>query len=435
MNPIHPSQVVRGILDDRRREADQARLVALAKQRQPPRPRPRRTLVLFIGAALGATAHIAAATVSTLATVEVTGNALLSGMPPAAGVLGTALGSLFLPRLFIRWGLRAGLVLGYAIAFVGSVLLVGALAALSFPWLVVGMALTGIGNACNHLTRYAAADASPDHKKATALGTIVWAGTLGSIVGPLSLQPSSSIATALGRSELAGGFLVSAVFIGAVILLYLTALGSARPRQTHPVDRVKVTLSGMLRGPSTRHALTAMIGAQTVMVMIMTTTPLHIQHHGASLAIIGVAMMAHTTGMFGLAPLIGRIVDRRGATPIMMAGFAVLGGSAFAATLSPTASLFLAMVLFALGVGWSLAFVAGSSILATGAGESGTQVQGLGDSFTWLSGGAASIASGLIYQATEFRVVGLIGLLMVAATTLVLVWRWRPTTPGWADAR
>jgi hypothetical protein len=97
--------------------------------------------------------------------------------------------------------------------------------------------------------------------------------------------------------------------------------------------------------------------------------------------------------------------------------------------------LFLALVLFALGVGWSLAFVAGSSILATGIGGPATQIQGLGDSFTWLSGGVASIASGLIYQATEFRVVGLIGLLMVAVTTLVLFWRWRPTAPGWADAR
>jgi hypothetical protein len=70
MNRMLNIDAARAILDDRRRAADQARLVSLAKARQPPRRRPRYTLVLFIGAALGATAHIAAATVPTPVPVE-----------------------------------------------------------------------------------------------------------------------------------------------------------------------------------------------------------------------------------------------------------------------------------------------------------------------------------------------------------------------------
>ena len=455
MHPINVA-MVKAVLEDRYRKADHQRLVAMAKARQIPeqnRAQPsahavvgtarrrreplstaRLTLVLFIGAAFGATAYIASATVAPLAALAITDDALFAGMPLAAGFLGIALASLLLPGVFVRWGLRRGLILGYLFAFVGSVLLIFALSALSFPLLLVGMALIGVGHACNQLTRYAAADLAPVHKRATALGTIVWAGTLGSIVGPLSLQPSSTIATSLGRSELTGGFLVSAAFLGAVISLYLFALRSSRPWQLTTRDAATLSPSSALRRPSIGVALTAMIGAQTVMYMIMTATPLHIRHHGLSLAAVGVMMTAHAVGMFAFAPLVGRFTDRRGATSTMVAGMTILGMSALAASLSPSAPPeVLALVLFALGVGWSLAFVSGSSILAAASGHR-QQVRGLGDSLIWLSGGAASIASGVIYRATDFAVVALVGLSMVTATSLAIAWRWKPTAAAWADA-
>jgi MFS family permease len=457
--PIINHDVAKAILEDRYRGAEQQRLVAQSLRRrreerrrsggeqsvpgqmadQTPRPPGRRlTAVLFAGAALGSTAHIASGTISILAVVEVTGNAALAGVPVAAGVLGTALGSVLLPRLFARPGLRPGLISGYVTAVAGNLLCLVALAGPSLPLLLIGMALSGVGSAANHLTRYAAAESHPMERKAKVVGTIVWAGTLGSVAGPLLLQPSAGVAAELGRSQLAGGFLVGAVFMAAVAVLYLATLpATQRPRPApHPVVAKREPLRRVMTRPTVRVAMTALVGSQIVMVIIMAATPLHISHHGPALDEVGLVMMAHTFGMYALAPLIGKIADRRGATLTLITGMAVLGISAFAsATLSSTSTTLLAVVLFALGLGWSLAFVSGSSILSREAGDLRSGVHGRGDAFIWLSGGAASISSGAIYNVSDFHTVALVGLLIVTAVTLSIAWGWRPSAPAMADAK
>src|SRR5919202_1725280 len=54
----------------------------------------------------------------------------------------------------------------------------------SFPYLLLGMALFGIGNTSNLLSRYAAADVSPGAERGRAISLIVWGSAAGSIIGP-----------------------------------------------------------------------------------------------------------------------------------------------------------------------------------------------------------------------------------------------------------
>ena len=51
MNPMLNIDVAKAIRDDRLRAADQARLAALVKDGQPPRPPSRHSVLLFLGAA------------------------------------------------------------------------------------------------------------------------------------------------------------------------------------------------------------------------------------------------------------------------------------------------------------------------------------------------------------------------------------------------
>jgi MFS family permease len=186
--------------------------------------RRRLTAVLFGGVALGSTAFIAAVTISTLAVDEITGSAALAGVPGATATLGTALGTSLLSRNVARRGRRPGLAAGYAIAVIGSVLGILGLTGDSLPVLLIGMALLGLGNASGHLARYTAAEMFPEDRRGRALGTVVWAATIGSVLGPALLQPSGSIAIDLGRSELVGGFLISVVFMAIALALYLVGL-------------------------------------------------------------------------------------------------------------------------------------------------------------------------------------------------------------------
>jgi len=389
--------------------------------------RKRLTAVLFGGVALGSTAYIAAVTLSTLAVDEITGSASLAGVPGAIATLGTAVGTSLLSRNVASRGRRPGLAGGYAVAVIGSILGILGLTGDSLPVLLIGMALLGLGNASGHLARYTAAEMFPKDRRGRALGTVVWAATIGSVLGPALLQPSGRIAIDLGRSELVGGFLVSVVFMGIALALYLVALrpdpASLALDQPEPTGSPVVGLGPMFRLPLVRVALIAMIAGQVVMVMIMTSTPLHIHHHGSDLGIVGLVMSAHTLGMFALSPLTGRLTDRWGGYRVILGGMALLGISALGAAYGPNESTaVLVVVLFALGYGWNLAFVASSSMLTVGIGvEVRSRLQGRVDSITWTSGAIASISSGVIYQASDYRMISVIGLLLLAVPVVVVL--------------
>jgi MFS family permease len=389
--------------------------------------RKRLTAVLFGGVALGSTAYIAAVTIATLAVDEITGSAALAGVPGATATLGTAVGTSLLTRDVARRGRRPGLAAGYAAAVVGSALSILGLTGDSLPVLLIGMALLGLGNASGHLARYAAAEMFPEDRKGRALGTVVWAGTIGSVLGPALLQPSGRLAVDLGRSELAGGFLVSFVFMGIALVLCIVGLrpdpATLAIDRPEPTDQPPVGLGPAFRLPAVRVALIAMTAGQVVMVMIMTSTPLHIHHHGSDLGIVGLVMSAHTLGMFALSPLTGRLTDRWGGYRVIMVGMFLLGLSALAAAYGPNDSTaLLIVVLFALGYGWNLAFVAGSSLLTVGVGsEIRSRLQGRVDSLTWTAGALASVSSGVIYQASDYRAISLIGLLLLVVPVVVML--------------
>ncbi len=387
----------------------------------------RLTGVLFGGVALGSTAYIAAVTISTLAIDEITGSAALAGVPGAAAVVGTALGTTALTVSVARRGRRPGMVAGYTLAALGAVTCILAVTASSVVGLIGGMALIGLGNASTHLSRYAAADMYPPERRGAALGMVVWAGTVGSVAGPALLQPSGRLAESLGRSELVGAYLVALVFLLLAGLLYF---GGLRPDPTslapEPPSRARVAwpaLAAAFRLPQVRVALSVMVAGQVVMVMIMTATPLHIRHHGSDLGIVGLVMSAHTLGMFALSPVTGRLADTFGPMRVATAGMAVLAGSAVGAAVGPIHSTAaLVGLLWALGVGWNMTFVSGSSMLSAGI-DSGVRarLQGSVDSLTWISGALAAIGSGLLYQSRDYRALGLIGVALLVAPVVVVL--------------
>ncbi len=382
---------------------------------------------MFSGVALGSTAYIAAVTISTLAVDEIVGSATLAGVPSATATVGTAVGTTLLTLGVARRGRRPGLVTGYTAAAVGSLVAGGALLGRSLPLLLLAMALLGLGNASNHLARYTAADLYPADRRGAALGMVVWGGTVGSVLGPALLQPSGRLAVDLGRSELLGGYLVSAVFMVCALVLYLIALrpdpASLAIGTVVAGERARGGLSAAFKLPQVRVALSAMIAGQVVMVMIMTSTPLHIHHHGSDLGIVGLVMSAHTLGMFALSPVTGRLADRWGSYRVITGGMVLLGLSALGGAYGPNESTsLLVVVLFVLGVGWNLAFVGGSSLLAVGVdGSIRSRLQGRVDSMTWGSAALASVSSGVVYEATDYRTIALIGLLLLVAPVIVVV--------------
>lgn len=387
--------------------------------------RRRLTATLFGGAALGTTAYIAAITVSGLAVEEITGSATLAGLPGAMGIVGTAAGTTLLTLRVSESGRRPGLVTGYTLGALGAATAVLGVILGSVALIIAAMATMGLGHASNQLARYTGAEMFEPARRASALSVIVWAGTIGSVLGPVLLEPGGALTSARGYSELAGGYVVSFVFMAVAALLYLVAL---RPDPAElgfdgPSSREKPKFGDAFRQPHVQVALASMVAGQVVMVLIMTATPLHIRHHGFDLGIVGLVMSAHTLGMFAFSPVTGRLADRIGRYRTVLAGLAVLGLSAIlAATASPTSTPALLLALFLLGLGWNFGFVAGSALLTVGFSPGlRARLQGRADSITWLSSAVAGIASGVVFEMTDYRLLSMVGLALLIVPTVIIV--------------
>ncbi len=390
------------------------------------RQRQRALRTLVAGVALGSTGHIAASTVASIAADEIAGTSALSGAPGAAVVLGAAAGATILSWIMARRGRRAGVTLGYAVGVVGATLAIGGIVDRSLPLLMVGTVLVGFGNSSNQLSRYVAADMYPEHRRASAIGIVVWAATVGAVLGPNLIGPAGVLAEAMGLPKLAGAYLVPIAFVGIASALSFAFLRPdpydlAEPTKTTPDPDVRAaTIPDLLRRPGVGAALVALVAGQTVMVLIMTMTPVHMTAHGHGVETVGLVISGHTFGMFALAPLSGRLTERFGTGWVIVAGLLVLAGaSVLAAVAPPDGGAVLFIALFLLGFGWNLGFVAGSTMLTQGVEVAQrTRLQGLADSLIWSMSAAASLGSGVVLAAASYTALALLGVTL----TVVPLW-------------
>lgn len=391
------------------------------------------------GVALGSTGHIAAVTVSTIVAEDLAGNEILAGAPSAGVVLGAALGAALLSRLMVHRGRRAGLTLGYVIGLVGAAIATSAVLTRSLPLLLLGMVLIGFGNSSNQLSRYVAADLFPAARRASAIGLVVWGATFGAVVGPNLIAWAGELGERMGLPALAGAYLLPVAFVSAAAILSFVML---RPDPYSLADRHEYLVQGdaddraalmrVLRRPHVPVAIAALVAGQVVMVLVMTMTPLHMTEQGHGLAAVGLVISGHTFGMFALSPVSGRLTDRFGSPPVVLAGLLVVASSALLSAVAPPDGgpvLFLA--LFLLGYGWNLGFVAGSALLTHDLTlVERTRLQGLTDSLIWSSAAAASLGSGVVMAVAGFTALGVLGAALIVAPAWLVVARRRTVAAG-----
>ena len=381
----------------------------------------RRTLwVLSLGQVLGGIAFGATISLGAVLAADVSGDDALSGLATALVTLGTAAVAVPLAALARRRGRRPALALGMAVALVGVVVVIAAAGLRAFPLLLAGFALVGAGQAANLQSRFAAADLATTASRARDLSVVVWATTIGAVLGPNLVGPGQAIGDALGMPHLTGPYLftVAAQLLG--IALYVAAL---RPDPLRLAQAIAAAPAAAVRPLATedrprvaRYAILAIAGAHGVMVAVMAMTPVHLTHHGASLEIVGLMISLHIAGMYALAPVFGLIADRMGRTPTILLGQATLAASLVIAAFGASSSAAVTVALVLLGLGWSASTVAGSALLVEASSEQlRTRRQGRSDLTMSLVGGVGAIAAGVVLGGIGYGGLALVALVIVAA--------------------
>jgi MFS family permease len=395
------------------------------------------TGTLFVTQSMASAALIAQVTIGAIASAQLGGSIALAGLPTTVVLIGAAAAAYPAGRFMQRFGRRPGLALGFLFGMIGMLLDAVALIIGSFALFIVGLILIGFARGVTDQSRYAAADAVTITKRARAISVVVFAGTVGAIGGPLLVGPLGRVAVGLNLPELAGPLLGSAALFllgGALIVLFLRpdprqiALAMSRDAAAaHPtvVPEAARSVAAVLRQPAAVTALIAMVLGQAVMVLVMSVTSVHMDLNGHSLDAISLVIGAHTLGMFGLSMVTGSIADRFGRPQTIVIGALLLIAGSLIAPLS-LQTVWLALGLFLVGVGWNLCYIAGSSLLADSImpSERG-RVQGASDLLVNLGSAAGSLSSGVILAATGYTVLCILAALFSLVPLAVALTRMR----------
>jgi MFS family permease len=398
----------------------------------------RAVAVLSLMQVVGGVGVASGIAVNGLLAQDISGSTALSGMAQTMAVLGAALLAVPLARLAQRRGRRPALALGYLVAVVGAALSIVAGVSGSFPLLLLAAALFGGGTASGLQSRYGAIDAAEPARKGRALAVVMWAGTLGSVLGPNLSEAGGRVGTSLGLPLLTGPFLFSVV---AFTLAALTSLLWLRPDPLLAAHaaRARAAMAAAPTGPSAsigtglRHAvgiarrspgarlgLLAVGSGHAVMVAVMVMTPVHLRGDGATLRIVGLVISAHIAGMYAASPVMGWVADRFGRIAGILIGQVLLAWALVLAGTAPShAHLQLGVGLALLGLGWSAAVVAGSTLVSESVPAAvRPTVQGLSDLVMGLVAAIAGLLAGPVLAARGYPALALVAGVLLLPTTL-----------------
>ncbi len=412
----------------------------------------RTTAVLVTSQVLGGLGVPIGITLAPVLATEIAGSEAFAGLAPTASVVGTALLSVPLAALMTARGRRPGLALAYLIGALGAAVVVLAALLGSFPLLLLGMAGFGAASLANLQARFAAADLAAPERRGRAISTVVWATTIGAVLGPNLAAPAgrtfagtSLPVTAAPFVWAAGIFLVTGIVV--TVLMRPDPLLTARalsPQEDHsPASRsLKAGIAAVKASPRARLALVTVAVSHTAMVSIMTMTPVHLGHHGAGLELVGLVISGHIAGMYAFSPFMGWLADRSPSFRLRSSGSSSSSGGGstgrlsvigLAAGLLSLAALLAgtsggshgqtAAGLFVLGLGWSAGLVSGSALLTDSVPQPArAAVQGLSDLTMNSAAAVGGAAAGLIVAQAGYGWLNAAGaLLLVPMAALALV--------------
>ena len=353
---------------------------------------------------LGVTGTFAA---GSLLVVQITGSEALAGFLQTSTVVGAALLALPLAKWTALGGRRRALSTGYLVGALGATFaLIGGINNLFFM-ILLGAAMIGGASAAGYQARFGAIDLATDENRARDLSLVVWASTVGSVLGPNLMEPAGAVAETLGFPRLVGPYLVAVITLtlAATLILiflkpdpYLLARTEAAIDVTQKAVKTRAAFKIVRTEPKALLGLTSVVIGHIAMVTIMVMTPVHMGHVDVELRLIGLVISVHVLGMFAFSPLIGKLTDQIGREKTIILGALILLLAALISGLAYADAVFqLGVGLFLLGLGWSMTMIAGSTLLAESVPLEGKAAsQGLSDLLMNSGGAVGGAIAGLI---------------------------------------
>lgn len=311
-----------------------------------------------------------------------------AGILVAAYPAGTLLAALPSGLLVAHLGARRGVLIGLVLMSVST---------LAFGWsssevlLDVARFVQGLGGSCTWGAGMAwLSGAAPPERRGELLGTALGAAVGGALFGPVVGAVADQIGT--------GPAFSAAAVIGAALI----AVNVAMPAPEHGEPQGLSAAFASVKDPQVAMGLWLTVIAGLAFGVIDVLAPLRLNALGATSIVIGGTFLASAAVETGMAPLSGRLSDRRGRYfPIRISLLAGVVVSLLAPVLAPAGVL---IALLVIGMPAFGTLFAPSSAMLSDAAHRLELHQGLAfglANLAWAAGQTvAASASGAIAQAT-----------------------------------
>jgi MFS family permease len=392
------------------------------------RVRRRSRAAIIVGQVLAGIGMGSTLSAGALLITEVSGSETLSGMAATMATVGAAVAAVPLAALATARGRAPALATGAVLAAVGAV--VGLVAGV-LGWtvlLLAGIVMLGVGTAVNLQARFAATDLSEPGRRGRDLSVVVWATTIGAVLGPNLIGPGAAVGEFLGLPPLTGPYLftIAAQLLAAVVyivglrpdpLRLATRIGMERPASPEAAPRT-ADVGGIATG------MIATSLSHATMVSVMAMTPVHLVSHGASLELVGLTISLHVLGMYALSPVWGALADRVGREVTIAIGQVLLLAALLLLAVGAESEAWVTVGLFAIGLGWSAASVAGATLISESVDVvDRARIQGRADLLMSSAGALGGAAAGLVLAVLGYGGLALAATGLSAVVLATLAWR------------
>ena len=335
----------------------------------------------------------------------------LATVPISLAIVATALTTIPASLLMHRVGRRAGFIVGACIGLIGGLVAAQAIVLADFVMFCASTLFMGSSMAFTQQYRFAAAESAPPERLSQAISYVL-VGSLGAAI----VNPQLALAARwlIPGTQYAGSFVAVSLLYAAtiVVLSRLHVPAPSAPRPSVASDSPRPPFAT----PQFRMAVFAGACAYAVMSFVMTAAPIsmhNIDNHDVEATTW--VVQSHVLAMYLPSLFTGHVIARFGERSVMMWGGALLASCA-AVSLFGHQLMHYWLGLVALGLGWNLLFVAGTTLLSrTVDPASRHRAQALNDFVVFGSQACASLLAGLAVQLIGWQALNLVTLPLLAA--------------------
>ena len=406
------------------------------------------TLLLTLGQGFNIIPLLLTPTIGPLIILQQTGSIALAGLASAITMGGRMVVAYHSGLLMDKFGRKKVLVLGSLLSIAGVVVLGFGTIDGTFAIFFSGLLVFGAGQGVIAQNRLAVADLYPAERRGQGLALFMSVSVVGVLASPLLLNLSAQYATFWGMNLYAVPWFFSVGILGAGLVT--TLLVNPDPRDIsenlekyypdyRPVTQVNIENEKRANAPSKITtilgifpilvALAVSASAQGIMTMLMGLTSVYLTLHAVHIELVSLALAIHTIGMFGLSIPFGKITDHYGRKKVLLIS---LGFSTMGSILTPATTEFLIITLgiFIIGLGWSAAIVASTSVIAD---VLSPRQRGKGIGINDVAIGATAVSfpilGGMIFETSGFLALGFLSLIAIVPA-LILVLLLKEIRPG-----